>query len=252
MLGGLPLRGLFTLLPFLLAGGGLLLGGCSNLPNIIPDSRQKARGNVELYRRELERRLLDKYNNLPDWAGKVGRVEVIVGKNIEHSIDGKKQRVEFDQLVYDQWGKRITKLEKDYFIVVFGDKIPKVVQLDPSINVGLDAQAGFSESYPLEYSPDARSREHRRAVKNEGNTLDEKKKESTLPSHHNSNSPTPMISAEPDELIPVRLGMRKKFRNARQPQALQGMVAPQGWSEHPPRAQMRFPERPLPEPELNR
>lgn len=120
-----------------------LLAGCGG--SLIPDRRTKTSGNIDTYRRQLEAKLLDRYNNLPEYAGKVSKVELLVPSPPEHSEDGRMTRVEFDQLVYDQWGERIPKLEKEYFIVTFGSVGVRMVSSDPSIKVGLDLEGGFNE-----------------------------------------------------------------------------------------------------------
>ncbi|MCL2000981.1 MAG: hypothetical protein FWG74_06065, partial [Planctomycetes bacterium] len=48
---------------------------------------------VEQYRVRLEQRLLERYNNIPDYAGKVARVAVVVSKPMEVSFDARLIRV---------------------------------------------------------------------------------------------------------------------------------------------------------------
>lgn len=114
---------------------------------------QPSRHEVEDYRQRLEVRLLERYNNLPNYAGNVGRVEVVLSKPIEQSLDGSRLRAEFDQLVYDPWGRRIPKLEEEYFVVTFAAGGARQVRADPSIRVGLDHEKSYSEKMPLNADP---------------------------------------------------------------------------------------------------
>lgn len=114
---------------------------------------QPSRQEVEDYRQRLEVRLLERYNNLPNYAGNVGRVEVVLSKPIEQSLDGSRLRAEFDQLVYDPWGRRIPKLEEEYFVVTFAAGGARQVRADPSIRVGLDYEKSYSEKMPLNADP---------------------------------------------------------------------------------------------------
>ncbi|MCD8138345.1 MAG: hypothetical protein LUE17_00955 [Planctomycetaceae bacterium] len=111
------------------------------------------RREVEDYRRRLQDRLLERYNNLPRFAGKVGKVSVVLSKPLDESLDGSLIRAEFDQLVYDPWGKRIPELEQEYFVVTFGAGGPRQVRSDPSIRVGLDLEKTYSEQAPLPADP---------------------------------------------------------------------------------------------------
>lgn len=117
-------------------------------PPAMPDRRE-----VEEYRQRLELRLLERYNNLPEHAGNVGKVEVVLSRPIEESLDGSKLRAEFDQLVYDPWGRRIPKLEEEYFVVTFAAGGAQQVRTDPSVRVGLDHEQGYSEQMPLTADP---------------------------------------------------------------------------------------------------
>lgn len=108
---------------------------------------------VENYRRRLEARLLEKYNNIPEFAGKVAKVSVVISKPPETSVDGTMIKADFDQLVYDSWGKRIPALEKEYFVVTFGAEGVRQVRSDPSIRVGLDLEKTYSERAPLAADP---------------------------------------------------------------------------------------------------
>ncbi|MCC8179817.1 MAG: hypothetical protein LIP23_02765, partial [Planctomycetes bacterium] len=106
-----------------------------------------------LYRLKLESRLLERYNNLPDTAGKVGKVTILLSKDLEYSLDGKYIKAEFDQLVYDNWGKRMPVLEKEYYVITFGAGGVEQVRADPSIRVGLDMERTYSERAPLAADP---------------------------------------------------------------------------------------------------
>lgn len=119
------------------------------------------RMEVEDYRRRLEMRLLERYNNLPDHVGKVGRVTVVLSKPLQLSLDGNMIRAEFDQLVFDPWGKRIPELEEEYYVVTFGSGGAQQVRADPSIRVGLDLEKTYSERAPLSADPFARVPESR-------------------------------------------------------------------------------------------
>lgn len=111
------------------------------------------RAEVEDYRRRLEQRLLERYNNLPRFAGKVGKVSVVLSRQLDESLDGNLIRAEFDQLVYDPWGKRIPELEQEYYVVTFGAGGARQVRSDPSIRVGLDMEKTYSERAPLNADP---------------------------------------------------------------------------------------------------
>lgn len=121
--------------------------------NSTPPPSLPTRSEVEDYRQRLELRLLERYNNLPDHAGNVGRVEVVLSKPLEESLDGSRIRAEFDQLVYDPWGRRIPKLEEEYFVVTFAAGGARQVRSDPSVRVGLDHEQGYSERMPLSADP---------------------------------------------------------------------------------------------------
>lgn len=108
---------------------------------------------VENYRRRLEARLLEKYNNIPEFAGNVAKVDVVLSRPPETSVDGTMIRAEFDQLVHDAWGKRIPALEREYFVVTFGAEGVRQVRSDPSIRVGLDLEKTYSERAPLAADP---------------------------------------------------------------------------------------------------
>ncbi len=149
---------------------GLLLMLCGCGGSFVPDARMKTSGNIKLYEQRLEERLKQRYNNLPDYAGQISRVDLVLTHRPEHSVDGRDIRVEFSQLVYDKWGRRVPLLEKEYYIVTFGYGTPKLVRTDPSITIGMNTQSDFSENFPadptqykprtLPHQPKAPAREH--------------------------------------------------------------------------------------------
>jgi len=111
---------------------------------------------VEAYRHKLAARLYERYNNSPQHAGKVGKVSVVISKPLETSLDGRFILAEFDQLVYDIWGRRIPALEKEYYVVTFGTGGAAEVRTDPSVRVGLDLHGTYSELAPLGADPFSR------------------------------------------------------------------------------------------------
>lgn len=117
-------------------------------PYCEPPAEYPSPEGVENYRARLEERLLERYNSLPDYAGRVGLVRVALSRQLETSIDGKFIRAEFDQLVYDIWGKRLPALEEEYFVVVFGEGGAQRVRSEPSVRVGLDLRGSYSEMAP--------------------------------------------------------------------------------------------------------
>lgn len=128
-----------------------LASGCGG--SLIPDKKLEPTGNIALYKMQLERNLLARYNNLPDWSGKIGRVELVIPRAPEHSVNGENVRVEFNQIVYDQWGKRVPDLEKEYFFITFGTGKPRLVRTAPSMTIGLDAGSTYSEDLPIQSGP---------------------------------------------------------------------------------------------------
>ncbi|MBN2711649.1 MAG: hypothetical protein JXR97_04345 [Planctomycetes bacterium] len=136
---------------FMVTAGALImsfaLSGCGG--SLFPDERKEARGNVKTYKEQLERNLKQRYNNTQEWAGKISRVELIMPRPPEESLNGEEVKVEFDQLVYDNYDNRVPELEKEYFIITFGSGQPRLVKTDPSLDVGLSNRGEYSESYPL-------------------------------------------------------------------------------------------------------
>ena len=108
---------------------------------------------VEQYRLRLERSLLDKYANHQDYAGRVAWVAVILSKPPVASVDGKFIKVEFDQLVYDNWGGRIPELEKEYFVVTFGSGGAEQVRSDPSVRIDKETLAAYARIEPPSAPP---------------------------------------------------------------------------------------------------
>lgn len=121
----------------------------SEMPPAVPPTPQA----VEAYRIKLENRMLERYNNMPDFAGKVALVQVVLSRPIEISLDGSLIRAEFDQLVYDNWGKRLPALEKEYYAVTFGSGGAARVRSEPSVRIGLDLEKTYSEKTPLAADP---------------------------------------------------------------------------------------------------
>lgn len=125
----------------------------ADAPWIMEEGEFPTPEGVESYRGMLEARLLERYNNLPDHAGKVAKVSVVLSKPLDVSLDGKFIKAEFDQLVYDSWGRRIPLLEKEYYVITFGSGGVEQVRSDPSIRVGLDMEKTYSERAPLAADP---------------------------------------------------------------------------------------------------
>ncbi len=101
--------------------------------------------NINRYAAALEENLLRRYNNTPGFAGKVARVRLLADHEPEFSMDRKKIRMEWSQVVFDHWGKRISELEEEYYVVVFGDGKPLMQRTRPSITIGLNNESGYSE-----------------------------------------------------------------------------------------------------------
>ena len=108
---------------------------------------------VRDYQRKLSAHLLDKHNNRPEFAGKVARVDVVMPRPLRRSLDGRYIQAEFDQLVYDSWGRRLPQLESEYFVVTFGTEGAEVVRAEPSIRIGLDAEVNFGERGEMAGTP---------------------------------------------------------------------------------------------------
>lgn len=105
--------------------------------------------NVNRYARALEEKLLQRYNNTPQHAGNVAKVQLLPVGEPKISLDGKKMRVEWSQIVFDLWGERIGDLEKEFYVVTFGDGKPLLQRTRPTITVGMNNEGGYSEYSPL-------------------------------------------------------------------------------------------------------
>lgn len=105
--------------------------------------------NVNLYARKLEKKLHRRYNNTPKYAGNIAKVQLVPVGEPEVSLDGRKMRMEWSQVVFDSWGKRVPDLEKEYYVVTFGDGRPLTTRTRPSITVGLNNESGYSEFAPV-------------------------------------------------------------------------------------------------------
>ena len=101
--------------------------------------------NINRYAAALEENLLQRYNNTPGFAGKVAKVRLLADSEPEFSMDRKKIKMEWSQVVFDSWGKRIPELEEEYYVVVFGDGKPLMQRTRPSITIGLNNESGYSE-----------------------------------------------------------------------------------------------------------
>lgn len=126
----------------------VFLSGCGE--DFLPGANRKTYGNMTVYKERLEQRLLHQYKNHPLFGKKVSRVELDVVKDIKSDVSHNLRKVEFSQLVYDNWGNRIPELEKEYFVVTFGPKnMRKVSMPRQKISVGLDVMGSYSEHTPV-------------------------------------------------------------------------------------------------------
>ncbi|MHC4872479.1 MAG: hypothetical protein ACYTFY_11600 [Planctomycetota bacterium] len=127
----------------------LFVSGCGE--QLFPSYNKKPYGNIAVYKERLEQRLLHQYKNHPRYGNNIHRVELDVVKDIKSDISGKYRKVEFSQLVYDQWGNRIPELEKEYFIVRFGPKQMRRLSMPgkQKISVGLNSRGSYSEHTPV-------------------------------------------------------------------------------------------------------
>jgi len=233
-----------------LCGIALCAGGCGGA--FIPDSRLSTHGNVQAYEQQLEKRLLDRYNNLPDYAGKISRVDLVLTRPPDRSVDGQELRAEFSQLVYDKWGNRVSRLEKEYYIITFGHGRPRLVRTDPSIKFGLDTESGYSERFPADPERCAPAPQPEAAPAAPAVPM--------LPIPMRSTEPeaVPAVPPASDDLQPTRLTKRTPEEpqalplNAL-PRLLQGMTPPAGFERQLPRAEVRNlpPAQPDFEPELD-
>ncbi|MFH0911909.1 MAG: hypothetical protein V1918_10445 [Planctomycetota bacterium] len=134
------------LLGFVLITGLLWTAGCGE--GFLPAARRKPYGNIEVYKKRLEAKLLREYRNHPEFGEEVNRVELDVVKDILTDESGRMRRAEFAQLVYDRWGRRIPELEDEYFVATFGPGHPQALRQGPKITVGLAVEGTYSEFNP--------------------------------------------------------------------------------------------------------
>lgn len=124
---------------------GCVLAAIGCVPQIAPATQREEPTNIDLYARELEARLHRRYNNTPRYAGRVALVNLVMTHPPRQSVDGKETQVEWSQIVHDKWGKRIPELEEEYYVVTFGDGLPRRQVTRPSLTVGMHTEGGFSE-----------------------------------------------------------------------------------------------------------
>ncbi|GHS92343.1 hypothetical protein FACS1894139_06320 [Planctomycetales bacterium] len=111
-------------------------------PQVVPAPEL---ANINRYARALEDKLLRRYNNTPTFAGKIGKVQVLPVGEPKTSLDGQKIKIEWSQVVFDIWGERIPELEKEFYVVTFGDGKPAMQRTRPTITAGLNNEGGYSE-----------------------------------------------------------------------------------------------------------
>lgn len=135
-------------LPVLLLAGLLAAGGAGCMMPLAEDRGDAVASmpNIQAYARELEARLLRRYNNHPEHAGDIGQVRVVLTDQPLVSINGQEVRVEYSQLVYDKWGNRVSDLEQEYYVVTFGDGSLRRISTRPKLTVGMANEGGFSET----------------------------------------------------------------------------------------------------------
>ncbi|MBN1257243.1 MAG: hypothetical protein JXA52_06015 [Planctomycetes bacterium] len=124
----------------------LIISGCECMG---PPEEQKEEGNIAIYKRQLEEKLLSQYRARPDFGNDVSRVELEATKDILTDETGMHKRVEWAQLVYDRWGQRIPELEQEYFVIEFGPEQYKAYGGEPSVKVGVMARGVYSEHQPV-------------------------------------------------------------------------------------------------------
>jgi len=112
-----------------------------------PREPSPAAKNIMLYRQELEERLKQRYENMSAYHGKIGRVDLIMSRLPRTSLDKSQIEIEFSQRVLNKWGDRIPELEEEYFVITFGDGIPKVKSSKPSIDIGMKHEGGYGENH---------------------------------------------------------------------------------------------------------
>lgn len=217
----------------------LLAAGCGG--SIFPDARLEPRGNIDAYRRQLEARLLQKYNNMQDYAGVISRVELQLTHPPLQSCDRSEVKVEFCQLVYDKWNRRVPPLEKEYFIITFGSGTPRTVRTDPTVTFGLKTDGEFSEKTPVQSGlmGEFPSLPQLPAAPTPG-----KDGEGSSSSAAPQDDGIPVVPAEPEAPLPTRVTERQT------PSLLQGMAAPSLPGGYRPRAEVHNLPEVAPGPEL--
>ncbi|MCX7934915.1 MAG: hypothetical protein N3A66_06610 [Planctomycetota bacterium] len=209
---------------------------------VFPPAYSKPRGQVETYRRLLAQRLLEKYNNLPDYAGQISQVELFVAQPPLRSVDGKEMRVEYDQIVRDKWGRRVPALEKEYFIVTFGPGAVRQVPVEPSLQIGLKQEEGlYSEQIPVTSGRVGALRGEKAAAENaapQPRILSPlQRKEEAKPE-----ADVPVAPAASEDDLPVRIADREIPRR----EALQAMAPAAGEERAPPRSAVAIPSEMAP------
>lgn len=127
------------------------LGRTGNTPGIvqkIPESHYVPAPeleNVNRYANALEGKLLRRYNNTPGFQNNIAKVQLLPVGKPKTSMDGKKLRMEWSQVVFNIWGERVAELEKEFYVVTFGDGKPLMQRTRPSITVGMNNEGGYSE-----------------------------------------------------------------------------------------------------------
>ncbi len=236
----------------------LLAAGCG--ASFLPDRRMTTRGNIRAYEEQLERRLKGEYNNLPDWTGRISKVDLVLARPPEKSVDRKQVRVEFSQLVYNKWGQRVPQLEEEYFVVTFGHGRPQVVRTDPTIQFGLKSEEGFSDAFPADPTRGAPL-----PPPATGGGESEFAPPADLPPQSETQEEIPIVPRAAPELVPSRVargetpaapseGAAETTASPAEEQTndpsqlLRSMHPPRRRKGPLPRAQVR--DLPLPEPEL--
>ena len=127
----------------------LALGaGCGESVLPVKKNEYKSAGNIEIYRSQLQARLLQQHKNHPLIGEKVEKVDVRISR-VTNAMNGVDKEVEFTQVVYDRWGHRMPELEQQYYIVHFGLGRPQVRAERPQIVIGMNAGGAYSEHEPV-------------------------------------------------------------------------------------------------------
>ena len=211
-------------------------GGCGE--PVFPPAYSKPQGQVEAYRQLLEQRLLEKYNNLPNYSGQISRVELFIAQAPLRSMDGKELQVEYNQIVRDKWGRRVPALEKEYFIVTFGPGAVRKVPVEASLQIGLKQEEGiYSEQQPVTTGRIGVLRREKMPVENSASQppiippIQRKEEE--------SDSETLVAPAVGEDDLPVRIAAdgRQGYNPGETPQT---MAAPLGGGRILPRAEVEI------------